>query len=79
MTEYLTLRKSNILWKLHLERDTCFTLEEEFASSKRCQDKLTLQDQSKYLEKLAFNVQSYQFRSPDDYYVMVTPSIKQSK
>ena len=39
---YFTL--SNILCKLHLRRDTCFTLEEEFASSKRRQDKLTLQD-----------------------------------
>ena len=32
VTEYLLLCKSNILWKLHLQRDTCFTLEEEFAS-----------------------------------------------
>ena len=44
MTEYLILRKFHILWKLQLQRDACFTLEEEFASSKLRQDKLTLQD-----------------------------------
>ena len=44
VTEYLILRKSNILWRLHLKWDTCFMLEEEFASSKRHQEKLTLQD-----------------------------------
>ena len=84
VTEYLILRKSNILWRLHLQWDICFMLEEELASSNRRQDRLhvTLQDQSKYVEKLlyvGFQRASYQFRSPDNYYIIFMPSIKQLK
>ena len=82
MTEYLILRKSTILWRLRLQRDTCFMLEEELAGSKHRQDRLTLQDLSKYLEKLldaGFQCASYQFRSSDNYYIIFIASIERLK
>ena len=41
VTEWLILRKFNIFVEV---RDTCFLLEEELVSSKRRQDRLTVQD-----------------------------------
>ena len=80
MTKFLILCKSNILWKLNLQQVTGFMLEEEFVSSKCCQDKLAnFNIWRSCCMDAGFQRAGYQFRLPNKYYVMFTPSIKQLK